>query len=309
MHRALVSFLAIAVLASIAAPGRSQALTTVRVSTVPIDAGAEVYYAKEMGFFARAGIEVEILTSPNGGASAQAVVGNAVDVGYADTLTVALGRGKGIPFIIIAAAGLHISNAPTTALLVSPNSPIRSAKDLDGKIVAGSGLTTISGYSPRAWVDANGGDSTKVKFVELAFPQMGPALEAGRIDAAMVAEPYLATVRKTNRVLASPYDAVSKEFIISAYFTTNQWAKDHPDVLNRFVTAIHEAAVWANANHARSAEILVAATKVDPSTVAAMTRVRYGDRLSAPMLQPVVNVAVKYGGITSYPAQELIYSR
>jgi len=57
--RTLAAFLAVAVLASLGAPGRSQGLTTVRISTVPIDAGAEVYYAKEMGFFARAGIEVE----------------------------------------------------------------------------------------------------------------------------------------------------------------------------------------------------------------------------------------------------------
>jgi NitT/TauT family transport system substrate-binding protein len=309
VHRARFLLLALALTCSLVWPARSQGLIAVKVSTVPIDAGAEVFYAKEMGFFARAGLDVEILTAPNGNASASSVAGGAADIGYADTVTLALGHGKSIPFVIVAPGALHVSPAPTTLLLVSPGSPVRSAKDLEGKVVAGSGLTTISGYSPRAWIDQNGGDSTKVRFIEMAFPAMAAALDAGRIDAAMIAEPFLASARRDHRVLGVPYDAVAKEFIISAYFTTAGWAKDHPDALTRFVNVIHDTAIWANANHARSAEILVAATRADPASVGAMTRVRYGDRLTAPMLQPVVNVAAKYSGIAPYPAQELIYSR
>jgi len=253
-------------------------------------------------------IEVDILPASNGGASAAAVAGNAAEIGYADMVSIAAARAKDIPFVVVAPAALHVAAAPTTNLLVAANSPIRTARDLDGKIVAGSGLGTISGYSPRAWIDQNGGDATKVKFVEMAFPAMQAALDAGRIDAAMIAEPFLSVAKKVDRVIASPYDAVSKDFLVSAYFTTSGWAKEHPDLLNRFIAAIRETAVWANGNRTKSAELLVQYTKIDPAITTAMTRVRYGERLTPAMLQPIVNVAAKYGNFAPYPAQELIYT-
>lgn len=289
-----------------AAPVSSQTLATVRVTTVPIDAGAEVYYAKELGFFSKAGLDVEITPAANGGAAAASVAGNAIDIGYADMVSIASAYGRQVPFLVVAPGALHESSAPTTALLVGPNSSIRSAKDLDGKIVAGSGLGTISGYAPRAWIEANGGDLPSVKFVELAFPAMAPALDAGRVDAAAIAEPFLSAAKKTDRVIASPYDAVAKEFLISAYFTTSAWAKDHPDVLNRFVSAIHEAAVWANANHAKSAAILLQYTKINPALVAGMTRCKYGERLSAPLMQPIINLAAKYSKFAPFAASDLM---
>jgi NitT/TauT family transport system substrate-binding protein len=286
----------------------AQTSTTIRVITLPIDAGAEAYYATQLGYFTKAGIDAQIVPASNGGASAEAVAGNAVEIGYADMVSIATARAKGVPFVVVAPAALHVSAAPTTELLVAANSPIKTARDLTGKIVAGSGLGTISGYSPRAWIDQNGGDSTKVKYVELAFPAMQAALDAGRVDAVMIAEPFLSAAKKVDRVIGSPYDAVAKDFLVSAYFTTEPWAKDHADVLNRFIGAIYDAGAWANKNRAKSADLLIQYSKIDPAAVGAMTRVQYGEHLTAAMLQPVVNVAAKYGGFPSYSAQTLIYT-
>jgi NitT/TauT family transport system substrate-binding protein len=290
-----------------ALPGGAQTLPTVHVMTVPIDAGAEVYYAKDMGFFTKAGIDVDIQAAANGGATAAAVAGNAIDIGYSDMVSIASAVGRNVPFVVIAPAGMSEATAPVNLLMVAANSPIHSAKDLDGKIVAGSGLGTISGYGPRAWIEANGGDLSTVKFVELPFPQMQPALDAGRVDAITIAEPFLSVARKTERVLGAPYDAIAKEFLVSAYFANAAWVKDHADLVNRFIAAIHEAAVWANTNHAKSAEILLKYAKMDPDAAAGMVRVRYGEALNPAFLQPVINVAAKYSKFTPFPADQLIY--
>ena len=114
--------------------------------TVPIDAGAEVYYAKDMGFFTKAGIDVDIQPAANGGASAAAVAGNAVDIGYSDMVSIASARRtQACRSSSSRRPAMHESAAPTNLLMVAANSPIHTAKDLDGKIVAGSGLGTISG--------------------------------------------------------------------------------------------------------------------------------------------------------------------
>ncbi len=302
-----VAAAALALFFTPALPARAQTTAVLHVMTVPIDAGAEVFYAKDMGFFAKAGLDVDIQTAANGGAAAAAVAGNAVDIGYADMVSVASAFGRNVPFVVVAPAALHEATEPTNYLMVAASSPIRTAKDLSGKIVAGSGLGTISGYAPRAWIEANGGDVNAVKFVELPFPQMQPALDAGRVDAVAIAEPFLGIARKTDRILASPYDAVAKEFLISAFFTTSTWAKEHPDILNRFIAAIHEAAVWGNANHAKSAEILLKYAKIDPELAAAMVRIHYGERLTPALMQPVINVAAKYSKFPAFPADDLIY--
>jgi NitT/TauT family transport system substrate-binding protein len=298
---------AVALFFTLALTGSAQTTTTVHVITVPIDAGAEVYYAKDMGFFAKEGIDVDITVAANGGASATAVAGNAVDIGYSDMVSIASAFGHNVPFVVVAPAGMHEATAPTNLMMVAANSTIRSAKDLNGKVIAGSGLGTISGYGPRAWIEANGGSLDGVKFVELPFPQMQPALDAGRVDVITIAEPFLSIARKTDRVIASPYDAIAKEFLISAYFATSAWAKANPTTLNHFIAAIHEAAVWANANHAKSAEILLKYSKMDPDAAAAMVRIHYGEQLNAAFMQPVINVAAKYSKFPPFPADELMY--
>jgi len=309
MHRPVVTFIFLALTFCLIGPVRSQSLTTLHVTILPIDSGAEVYYAKELGYFARVGLDVEVIPVSNGGASASAVAGRTADIGYGDTATVAIGHAKGLPFVIVAPAALYSASAPGAKLLVTANSPIRSAKDLEGKVVAGSALTTISGLAPRVWIDENGGDSTKVRFLELPFPAMQPALDAGRVDAVMVAEPFLTVaLRNGDRALGSPLDAVSASFILSAFYTTSAWAKEHPTELARFTSVILQTAAWANANHARSAAILAAATNQDPSAVAATNRALYAVRLDPALLQPVVDAVAKYDGIAPYPAQDLIYT-
>jgi len=42
-----------------------------------------------------------------------------------------------------------------------------------------------------AWVDETGGESGRVTFVEIPFPQMVDALVSNQVDAAMVNEPFL----------------------------------------------------------------------------------------------------------------------
>ena len=46
--------------AAAAVPALAQTPATVRIQTNPIDSGAEVYYAHDLGLFAKAGIDAEI---------------------------------------------------------------------------------------------------------------------------------------------------------------------------------------------------------------------------------------------------------
>ncbi len=308
LRKTLVTALGLMLLAGTALPARAQT-TSIHVLTLPIDSALEVFIAKDMGFFARQGLDVDIEPGANGSAIAAAVSSAAADIGYSDLVTLAKGYLKGIPFVAIAPAAIWTSAAPVAGLVVQANSPIKSAQDLAGKIIAVPGLGTLAEYSPRAWIDQNGGDATTARFIEMPYAAMPAALAAGRIDVAYISEPFLAVAKKDGRVLGYSHDAVAKQFLQSAWFTTPQWAKDHPDAVRRFIAALRVTAAWANqkSNQAKSAEILAKYAKIDLATVNGMERARFGDALTAASIQPAIDVTAKYGKFDPFPADRLIY--
>ena len=262
-----------------------------------------------MGFFSKAGLDVEIQTMPPGPAIAAAITSNTINIGYSDVYVLATLHSKNSSFVIIAPAAEYSSStsAHVAALVVPANSPVQHAGDLNGKLIAEPALHSLAESAARGWIDQNGGDSSTVKFAAIPFPAMPAALDAGRIDAAWFVEPFVTTSTKNGRVLAYGFDGIAKRFLVSAWFTTQQWAKDHPDLVVRFSAAMHDTAVWANQNPMRSGEILAKHTDLDPTVIATMTRTRFGEQLTPTLIQPFIDVFAKYNGFSTFPARELIY--
>jgi NitT/TauT family transport system substrate-binding protein len=306
MRRCDALGLTLAAIAAAPSAARAQAPTTVRVGTPPFESASEVYFAKEQGYFAKSGLDVQIVPIGNSSAIAEAVASGSVDVGFGAVLSIAIAHARGIPFVLVAPGDVHVPEAQVSALVVPTASTIRTAKDLTGKTIGIPVLKTISEYAPRIWIDHNGGDSTSVKFLELPFPAMPDALAAGRIDAAWLTEPFISSNKRTTRVLAYAYDAIAKTFMVSAFFSTVAWTRAHADVVARFSTAIRASGAWAVQNPALSADILTRDMKLDPVTLAAMVRSRFADQLVPAAIQPQIDVAAHYGLFTAFPASDLL---
>ena len=308
MHRREALVLTLAAIAAAPSALGAQTPATIRVGTPPFEAAAEVYFAKEQGYFAKAGLDVAIVPIVNSSAIAEAVASGSIDVGFSAVLSIAIAHARGIPFVMIAPGNVHDPAAQIAALIVPTASAIRVARDLSGKTVGIPALKTISEYAPRIWIDRNGGDSMSVKFLELPFPAMADALAAGRIDAAWLTEPFISSNKRTTRVLAYAYDAIAKTFMVSAFFSTVAWARAHADIVARFSTAIRASGVWATQNPALSADILTRDMKLDPVTLAAMVRSRFADQLVPAAIQPQIDVAAHYGLFAAFPASDLLIS-
>jgi NitT/TauT family transport system substrate-binding protein len=291
-----------------AGPQAGWAADEVRVATIPIDAGAEVYFGQDMGFFKDVGIETSIQSIPNGAAIASAVASDAVDIGFSNLISIGEAYKRNVPFTLIAPGSLWSINAPTTVLMVPKDSPLQTARDLNGKTIGVNGLKNILQYGPQAWIDKNGGDSSTVHFVEMTFPATIEALRAHRIDAGMVAEPFVTAAKEYARVFAPALDAVAPRLLIGCWFTTKSWAGAHSALVTRFAQAIERTAVWANAHQQQSAPILAKYSNMDPASVKGMLRVVYAARFDMAEMQPVIDVAAKYGGLAAtFPVAELIY--
>ncbi len=287
---------------------RGDGLTALRVMTTPIENGAEVYYAKELGFFEQAGLDVDVQSVQSGSAIAAAVTSGAADIGFSSIVPLAIAHTKHIPFVLIAPGGEWTQEARNSALYVGSASTIRTGKDLNGKTVGIAGLGTLGDYAVRAWIDRHGGDATTVKFVELPYSAMVEALRAGRIDAASLNEPFLNEGKKNGRFLGYQDDALASRFLIGGWFSTPDWARDHAALVQRFAAVMRQAAKWANdpANRVASAAILVKYTHADPALIGNMVRVHFGDTITAADVQPQIDVAAKYMPFPDFAAQMII---
>ena len=280
---------------------------TISVATVASDPLALPMYAKDMGFFDKAGIDVTVNSTMNGAAVTSAVAGGAVDIGGSNAATLVLAYKKGVPITMIAPGGLYSLTSPVQLIMVPKASSITSAKELEGKTVAVSPLRSTSEFSISSWMEKNGADPAKVKYVELPFGSMEAATLQGRVDAVLFTEPYISQAKATCRVLGDPYSGIAPQFITAAFFTSIAYAKAHPDNVMRFAAVMKQTAQWANKNHQKSGEILAATAKYDESVVAKMSRVSYAEALTPELIQPNIEILAKYKVIDAFPAKDIIY--
>ena len=185
-------------------------------------------YASERDFFKGAGLDVNVSIMSSGGSVIPAVIGGSAEFGVSNPISLATAFSHGAPLVCFAATVYYRSTAPNSLLMVAKDSPVQSARDLNGKTVAVNGLRNTPQLSTQVWLDKNGADSKSVKFTEVPFPEMGLALTSGRVDAAFFSEPALSLVRDSLRVLGDPYGAIAPQFITGSYFTTRSYAAAQP---------------------------------------------------------------------------------
>jgi len=308
------AFLATLATAAIAAPAAAQtAHAALRIGLIPSNFSGQAYCAKELGFFERAGLDVELNPIGNGAAIQAALVSGALDIGYSNVLAMATAHARGVPFAFIIGSNYYRHDEATVgAIAVARTSAIETAKDLEGKTLAVSGIHEIAWLAARRWMDTNGADSTKAHFIELPFPAMAGAVATGRVDAAsmnLALAPTAGTAGDPLRIIGYSYDAIAPRWIISAWCATPDWLAKHPAEATRFVGAMQQSTTWANAHRSEAAGILAKYLKRSAASIDALPRMTFETHVTPALLQPAIDQAAKYGVIpASFPAGELISS-
>src|ERR1700757_1214564 len=112
--------------------------------------------------------------------------------------------------------GFRSRPSPAALMVVPKNSPLRTAKDLEGKTIGLPGLGDQLQSAMMIWLQKNGADPARVKFVEVNPPTvMLGALAQGRIDAATPPEPIMTqSLQNDARIFGDPFSAVAPRFFI-----------------------------------------------------------------------------------------------
>lgn len=308
-------FLSATATAALAGPARAAfaqttpALTTLHGIVVPNDDLAPILYAEQSGLFRRAGLDVQLEHSSSGSAVAAAIAGGSFDFGLSSVIELINGHARGLPFVLIAPSHLIVAGDGTQELVVLRDSPVQRGRDLNGKVLAVPGIADANWITSRAFVDADGGDSASIKFLELPQTAIPPALQQKRVDAAMLQEPVLDRAMATGlfRSLGDPTQTLGKRWLITALFTVAGFAAKNRDVLIRFGEVLHTADVFANGHHADTAPLVAAFNGIDPAVVLQMHRNVVAEYLDPREIQPAIDAAARYKVIAhAFPAQELI---
>ncbi len=282
------------------------AADTITVGAAPVEPSAEAYYADAGGYFKAAGLNVEISVLPNSAAMIAALSSSSLQFGNVNVLAFAQATGNGIPLVIVAPSTTW--DDASNQLVVTKNSPFTTARDLNGKTVGVAVIKNIPTILTQYWMDRTGGDSRTVKFIELGNAQMVPSLQAGRIDAAFLTEPFLTLSKGDIRPITTTLmGGLPRPLGVGVWVASSDWAKVNPTIISSFAGAIIKTAYFANANHEKTAIILAQLAKMDPRLIAHMARIQYATRLNASQLQPLLDLATKYAGLPPAQISRWIY--
>ena len=279
------------------APRLARAQTTllpVKVGIALNDPYLEPYYARDQGFFAAAGIDVTIEPIANGGAIVQAAAANAIDVGVGELTQVVNAIDHGVPFSVFAGGAIHSPAEPTLVLCVAKNATEKTPKDFEGKTIGITTLSSLPAASVMLWLEKGGADLSKVKFFELPLSQLAPALTRGTVTAALVGEPFITDAGDGIRQLAVPFDAVAPTFYIGCWYAKRDWLAKNAVAAKRFADAIYTAGRWANTHRSESAVIEAKYLRLDADKLRAMRRNTFATALDPKLMQPVLDLAVRY---------------
>jgi len=289
----------------------AQSNELIRVGAGPDDPSTPVIYADQAGLFKRAGLNVQVVKLAGAAVIAAALAGGSLEIGKASSLPVITAYAKGLPFTVIGSIALWTPDHHDEAMVVPANSPIKSASDFAGKTLAAISVSDIGSIATYAWVDQHGVDWHTLKFLEIPASAVVPALGDGRIDGDHLYEPYLSAALAAGkvRIVGYPFDAIARQFTEVVLFANTGWVKEHGELVARFLRVMREASSYVGTHETEVLPLIAQFTGADATAVASMRHAARSVVINPSELQPVIDVAAKYGAIPkSFPAQEIICS-
>lgn len=290
-------------------PARAE--TKLQVGTIKIGDLSPFFIAQEKGFFKDAGLDVDTTAMVGGAAIQPALASGALNIGWSNVVSTFQGHLEGFDyrFIVNGALAKRGTNE-TFGVNVLADSPIKTARDLAGKTIATNTLANITQAIGQHWIDASGGDSSRVKWVEVPFPNMEAALVQKNIDAFVAVEPFVTVssqVSKKSRVLGRPAGGIAPRFLIASFFASDAWIQKNGDAVKAFVAAIQRGIDAHNADPEAAKATIAKSTGLSPEIVKAMTLPAFEKRLQESDLQPIMDVAVRYKLIgKKFPPRDVI---
>jgi NitT/TauT family transport system substrate-binding protein len=242
----LVGSIAMAAL-SCPAPAAAQ---TVRVSNVIWVGFGPLWLARDLGFFKKHGVDVEIVVNENIKEKYAMLASGTVDMlaTSAGTSVLYMSRPDELQYII----GLDDSSGGDG--VVATNA-ITSLADLKGKTIAVAD-GSLSEFYLLVLLKQAGLTESDVKLVDLDAPDAGEAFLGKKVDAAVTWEPWLSKAKATDFGHLLIDSTVSPGLLCDVLVTTREYAANHPKEVRAVVEGWNDAVAYVVSHREEAIEVM-----------------------------------------------------
>jgi NitT/TauT family transport system substrate-binding protein len=287
------------------AGGGGNETTTLKVGVIPIADVAPLYLGMKKGFFKEENLEIQPQLAEGGAAIVPSVVSGDYQFGFSNVTSLVIASSKNLPIQIVS-QGVLAGTGPDDAwdgVVVPKGSDIKEPADFEGKSVAVNTLNNIGPLVMNESMEKAGADYTKIKYVEVPFPEMNAALEAGRVDAAWEVEPAFSGGKAAGgKAIMHPYEETAPNLTVATYFATKDYIAKNRDVVDRFKRAIEKSLDYASQNPDEVREVIGTYTEIPPEVLEKITLPQWQADLNEPTIQMNIDLSKKFGFIEEEPS-------
>jgi NitT/TauT family transport system substrate-binding protein len=277
--------------------GEATKPVTLKVGVLPIADLAPLYLGMAQGFFKAENLTIKPAVAEGGAAVVPAVMSGDNQIGFSNVTSIMAGKAQNLPLKPLAAgvSGAASEDKAWDALL-APKGGATDLKQLEGKKVSVNTLKNLPEVAVRNSLEKAGVDVSKVQFVEIPFPDVPAALEAKRVDAAFAVEPFVgASLAAGATKLAEPFEELAPDLTIAEYFTTEQYASENKDVVERFTRAMNKSLDFAQRNPDAVRKIITTYTKTPQAAADKMALPTWSSDVNSGAMSMLVDLSKKYG--------------
>src|SRR5215472_4126845 len=282
-------------------------ITNVTVGYVPYSDDAALFYAQDSGIFRSRGLNVSFVAQASPVAVEASMASGTEQFGFITVPVLINLNSKGVPVKCVSSVdGNQPGDAAhdTTLLVAAKGSGITSVKDLAGKNVAEVQLTSLNSLAVEVLAKNAGIDPASIHQIAMPFPQMPAALAQGRVQAAVIVAPFVATALADGAIpLTHPNVDLFPNGTVTCLDTLGSYASSHATVVADFRAAMNEAIAYSQA-HQSAAKATLAQHLNIPAAVAQKETLStdWDTTLNPATITKIESYMKQFGLITSEPA-------
>jgi NitT/TauT family transport system substrate-binding protein len=287
--------------------GDSSEVTTITVGTLPIANAAPMYLGMEKGFFEAEGLKINPQIGEGGAALIPSLVSGDAQFAFVGVIPAITAVAQDVPIKIVTSSddAAATEEDDWQTLVVPEGSPIKGVEDLPGKTIAVNALRGLAEVVISRSLEKQGVDYEAVKLLEVPFPEMPAALEQGRVDAALLTEPFLSAVlAQGGTQIDAPSVETVPNFPNGVYVSSEQYIAENGDVVDRFANAMNKSLEYADANPEEVRRIVPTYTETPEEAAQQMRLPVFDAELDQEGIELEADLTAKYGIVEEAPEYE-----
>lgn len=211
---------------------------------------AALYAAKEEGYFAARGLDVDIVAANLDPQMPAALLAHSLDIAATSATTFFQAVDGGLDLVVVL-GGTATSKRPTDeAVIAAQGITIKAPSDFIGRKVGVPGIGAALHVLFRYWLTERKVDFRKIDFAEASMPRMRDMLVGKILDAVVVVNPFIGQITEAGAgtIVVPLSGEIPSGKPVIMYIATRDWTVKHPIELAGFRQAIIDGAKFVAAD-------------------------------------------------------------